>query len=49
MLGEAYTLEYTELFGEELADAVRYSLIFMTTSSLSLFAKSERALPPQYI
>ena len=24
MLGEAYTLEYTELFGEELADAVRY-------------------------
>ena len=24
MLGEAYTLEYTELFGEELANAVRY-------------------------
>lgn len=24
MLGEAYTLEYTELFCEELADAVRY-------------------------
>ena len=24
MLGEAYTLEYTELFGEELSEAVRY-------------------------